>query len=117
MNPSKRRMSADLLKVGLNRVKFDPEQLDRVEEAVTREDLRRLIHSGVIWAEQTKGISTGQEERPEGYEEAEGEGRRLEEGEQDRAHAQEGQVGRAGPGAEGISETSQAPRRASAGPD
>lgn len=57
MNPSKRRMSADLLKVGLNRVKFDPEQLDRVEEAVTREDLRRLIHSGVIWAEQTKGIS------------------------------------------------------------
>ena len=59
MNQSKRRMAADLLKVGLNRVKFDPEQLDRVDEAVTREDLRRLIHSGVIWAQQTKGISRG----------------------------------------------------------
>jgi len=59
LNRSKRRMSADLLKVGLNRVKFDPEQLDRIEEAVTREDLRRLIHSGAIWAVQAKGISSG----------------------------------------------------------
>ncbi|HVP24038.1 MAG TPA: 50S ribosomal protein L19e [Conexivisphaerales archaeon] len=57
MNRSKRRMAADLLKVGLNRVKFDPEQLDRIEEAVTREDIRRLIHSGAIWAEQVKGTS------------------------------------------------------------
>lgn len=59
MNQSKRRMSADLLKVGLNRVKFDPEQLDRIDEAVTREDLRRLIHSGAIRAVQAKGISSG----------------------------------------------------------
>jgi large subunit ribosomal protein L19e len=58
LNQSKRRMSADLLKVGLNRVKFDPEQIDRIEEAVTREDLRRLIHSGAIWAVQAKGISS-----------------------------------------------------------
>jgi large subunit ribosomal protein L19e len=50
-------MAADLLKVGLNRVRFDPEELDRIDEAVTREDLRRLIHSGAIWAEQAKGIS------------------------------------------------------------
>lgn len=59
LNQSKRRMSADLLKVGINRVRFDPEQLDRVDEAVTRADVRRLIHSGVIWVEQRKGISTG----------------------------------------------------------
>jgi len=59
LNRSKRRMAADLLKVGVNRVKFDPEQLDRVDDAVTREDLRRLIHSGVIWAEQAKGTSRG----------------------------------------------------------
>jgi large subunit ribosomal protein L19e len=52
-------MAADLLKVGLNRVKFDPEQMDRVDEAVTREDLRRLIHSGVIWADQARGTSRG----------------------------------------------------------
>jgi large subunit ribosomal protein L19e len=52
-------MAADLMKVGLNRVKFDPEQLDRVDEAVTREDIRRLIHGGAIWAEQAKGISRG----------------------------------------------------------
>jgi large subunit ribosomal protein L19e len=59
LNQSKRRMAADLLKVGLNRVKFNPEDLDRITEAVTRDDIRRLIHSGAIWAAQTKGISTG----------------------------------------------------------
>jgi len=59
LNRSKRRMAADLLKVGLNRVRFDPEQLDRVDEAVTRDDLRRLIHSGAIWAEPSKGTSRG----------------------------------------------------------
>ena len=59
MNRSKRRIAADILKVGLNRVRFDPEQLDRLDDAVTRDDVRRLIHSGVIWAEQAKGTSTG----------------------------------------------------------
>jgi len=43
-----RRLAADILGVGESRVWIDPEKLDRVETAVTREDVRRLIHDGVI---------------------------------------------------------------------
>jgi large subunit ribosomal protein L19e len=56
---SKKRVAAEILKVGVNRVRFDPEDLERIESAVTRQDIRRLIHSGSIWAEQEKGISSG----------------------------------------------------------
>lgn len=62
LNNSKKRVAADILKVGVNRVRFDTEQLDRIEDAVTRDDLRRLIHSGAIWAEQSKGISRGRKD-------------------------------------------------------
>jgi len=52
-----KRLAADLLKCGVHRVRFDPERLDEVVEAITREDVRRLIKDGVIYKEQKKGVS------------------------------------------------------------
>jgi len=52
-----KRLAADLLKCGINRVKFDPERLDEVSEAITREDVKRLIKDKVIYKEQKKGVS------------------------------------------------------------
>lgn len=52
-----KRLAADLLKCGIHRVKIDPERLEEVSEAITREDVRRLIKDGIISKEQKKGIS------------------------------------------------------------
>lgn len=52
-----RRLAADLLKCGIHRVKFDPEKLEEVSDAITREDIRRLIKDDIIWKEQEKGVS------------------------------------------------------------
>ncbi|MDW8044285.1 MAG: 50S ribosomal protein L19e [Nitrososphaerota archaeon] len=52
-------MAAEVLKVGVNRVRFDPESLDRISDSITRESIRNLIKEGVIWAAPVKGISRG----------------------------------------------------------
>ncbi len=52
-----RRLAADILKVGENRVWIDPENLDRVAEVMTREEVRALIKQGIIRAKPVKGIS------------------------------------------------------------
>lgn len=56
---TKRRMAASILKVGKGRVWFDSEGLEDIEEAVTRADIRGLIHDGVIHAKPVKGTSRG----------------------------------------------------------
>jgi len=56
---SQRRLAAQVLKVGENRVWIDPEKSDDVEAAITREEVRRLIHQGAIRASPEKGISRG----------------------------------------------------------
>lgn len=43
-----RRIAASILGVGESRVWINPEKLEQVETAVTREDVRRLIKEGVI---------------------------------------------------------------------
>ncbi|MCX8202817.1 MAG: 50S ribosomal protein L19e [Nitrososphaeria archaeon] len=50
-----RRLAADLLGVGENRVRFDPERLEDVEDAITREDVRALIEEGAIYAAPVEG--------------------------------------------------------------
>ncbi|MCS7094722.1 MAG: 50S ribosomal protein L19e [Thaumarchaeota archaeon] len=50
-----RRLAADLLGVGENRVRFDPERLEDVEDAITREDVRALIAEGVIYTKPVTG--------------------------------------------------------------
>ncbi len=54
---SQRRLAAELLKVGEGRVWIDPERMDDVEVAITREEIRRLIHEGAIQSLPEKGVS------------------------------------------------------------
>ncbi|NPA97347.1 MAG: 50S ribosomal protein L19e [Crenarchaeota archaeon] len=54
-----RRLAAELLGVGETRIRFDPEQLDRVASAVTKDDIRRLIKDGVITVEPPHSNSRG----------------------------------------------------------
>ncbi len=56
---SQRRMAAEILKVGESRVWIDPERVDDIEVAITREDIRRLIHEKVIREVPKKGVSRG----------------------------------------------------------
>jgi len=54
---SQRRLAAEILKVGQNRVWIDPEKVDDVEIAITREEIRKLIHEKVIQPTPEKGVS------------------------------------------------------------
>ena len=52
-----RRIAAQILKVGENRVWIDPEALDDVEKALTREDIKKLVKERKIWKRSVKGVS------------------------------------------------------------
>jgi len=52
-------LAAAVLDVGENRVWIDPTRVSDVETAITRQDIRRLVGSGVIQALPVKGISRG----------------------------------------------------------
>ncbi|AEH23865.1 50S ribosomal protein L19e [Pyrococcus yayanosii] len=52
-----RRIAADILKCGENRIWIDPERIDDVAAAITREDIRRLIKEGIIKKKPVKGQS------------------------------------------------------------
>jgi large subunit ribosomal protein L19e len=56
-----RRLASSILGIGVNRVRIspDPDDLMNVSLAVTREDVRRLIHDGTISKKHVKGISRG----------------------------------------------------------
>jgi large subunit ribosomal protein L19e len=56
---SKKRLAADALGVGVNRIWIDPKRSVDVSSAITREDIRKLIRQGVIRAKQKAGISRG----------------------------------------------------------
>jgi len=56
---SQRRLAAQIFKIGQNRVWIDSERVDDVEAAITREEIRKLIHEGVIRASPEKGASRG----------------------------------------------------------
>lgn len=43
-----RRLAAQILKCGKNRIGFDPERLEDIKEAITKTDVRTLINNGVI---------------------------------------------------------------------
>jgi large subunit ribosomal protein L19e len=54
---SQRRLAADILKVGQNRVWIDSEKIEDAEAAMTREEIKKLIHEGIIKSLPEKGIS------------------------------------------------------------
>ncbi|MGC8816574.1 MAG: 50S ribosomal protein L19e [Candidatus Hadarchaeum sp.] len=56
---AKKRLAAEILKVGVNRVWIDPSRITDVSAAITREDIKRLIKQGAIRAKPEAGISRG----------------------------------------------------------
>jgi large subunit ribosomal protein L19e len=56
---NQRRLASEILKVGRNRVWIDPEEAEKASSAITRGDVRRLIHEGVIRAMPELGTSQG----------------------------------------------------------
>ena len=58
MNVSaQKRLAAEILKCGENRVFFDPYMIEDIKMAITREDIRNLIKEGAIQKKYKKGIS------------------------------------------------------------
>ena len=56
---AQRRLAADVLDVGKNRVWFDPEAQEEIAEAITREDIRELVTQGTVDAQDAKSNSRG----------------------------------------------------------
>ncbi len=56
---NQKRMAAQVLDCGLNRVRMNPLRLEDISEAVTRKDIRKLVASGAIFARQRTGQSRG----------------------------------------------------------
>ncbi|MGZ4850455.1 MAG: 50S ribosomal protein L19e [Candidatus Bathyarchaeia archaeon] len=54
---SQRRLASQILKIGQNRVWINPEHMSDVESAITREEVRKLIHEKVIVSLPEKGVS------------------------------------------------------------
>ena len=51
-----RRLAAQILKCGTNRVWFDPSALEEIAEAATKDDIRELIEKGAIKRRPVKGV-------------------------------------------------------------
>ncbi|MDY6769805.1 MAG: 50S ribosomal protein L19e [Candidatus Nanohaloarchaea archaeon] len=65
---SQKRMAADVLGVGESRVWIDPDRTDDVEGAITKQDIRNLVESGVIRKKQEEGTGrTVDENRTQGH--------------------------------------------------
>lgn len=74
---AQKRLAADILDVGENRVRFDPDEQAEIADAITRDDVRELIDSGLIEAETATGNSRGrarkrQEKRAYGHQKGHG---------------------------------------------
>ncbi|WP_135363710.1 50S ribosomal protein L19e [Halosimplex halophilum] len=74
---AQKRMAADVLDVGENKIWLDPERQGELADAITREDIRELVDEGAIRAEAPKGNSRGrarerQEKRAYGHQKGQG---------------------------------------------
>jgi len=56
---TQRRLAAEILGIGENRVWIDPTRAPDVAAAITRDDVRRLIRGGAIKARPELGVSRG----------------------------------------------------------
>ena len=54
---NKRIIVSKILKVGLDRVWLDPNRMTDIKDAITRDDLRKLIANGAILVKQKRGVS------------------------------------------------------------
>ncbi|MHC3437984.1 50S ribosomal protein L19e [Natrialbaceae archaeon A-gly3] len=56
---AQKRLAADVLDVGENKIWLDPDAQGEIAEAITREEIRELVQDGLIQAEAAKGNSRG----------------------------------------------------------
>ncbi|MBI1972557.1 50S ribosomal protein L19e [Candidatus Woesearchaeota archaeon] len=56
---SQRRLAAQLLKCGAQKIWFDPVRLQEIKEAITKNDLRRLIKDLAVQKRPEQGIARG----------------------------------------------------------
>jgi large subunit ribosomal protein L19e len=56
---NQRRLAAAVLNVGMNRIYFDPEGVEEVDAAISRQEIRKLIKDGVIKAKPVRTTSRG----------------------------------------------------------
>jgi len=54
---NQRRLAAQIMKIGQNRVWIDPARIDDVDTAITREEVRKLIHEKIIDSRPEAGVS------------------------------------------------------------
>lgn len=52
-----KRLAGQILKRSPNKIRFDPERLEEVKEAITKVDVRSLINDNAIRAKPVKGVS------------------------------------------------------------
>jgi large subunit ribosomal protein L19e len=55
----KRELVARILRVGANRIRFEPDRLEDIADSITRDNIRSLVKSGAIWTVQLRGTSRG----------------------------------------------------------
>ena len=56
---NQRRLAAEVMSIGVNRVWLDPEASKDIAAALTREDIRKLIEEGKVDKRKIQGISRG----------------------------------------------------------
>ena len=56
---NQRRLAAEVMDIGVNRVWMNPESSKEIADALTREDVRKLIEEGKVGKRAIKGISRG----------------------------------------------------------
>lgn len=60
---SQKRLAAKQLGCGISRVWIDPKKMGQVAEAITNEDIRKLISDGIMKAKPKKGVSRGRKKK------------------------------------------------------
>lgn len=63
---SVKRLAADILHIGTNKIKIKPEEIKKAEEALTRADVRGLIKDGIVYAMKKKGRRKKERKRKRG---------------------------------------------------
>ncbi len=64
---NKKKLAAKTIGVGIERIKFNPERLDEIKEAITRQDILDLFKSKAIEAKEVKGRKRKNIGRKRGY--------------------------------------------------
>jgi len=52
-----KKLASEILGVGISRIRIDPARVDEIAQAITREDIKKLIEEGAIWVKPIHGIA------------------------------------------------------------